>query len=76
MKGFVGDIEEMTEDNSDFRRVLSTAHQMRVNGAASRSRSNQGVIKVWTTTLNQNDEAVQVQIANLIVPRRQSAEVG
>jgi len=39
----------------------------------SRSRSNQGLIKVRTTTLNQNDEAVQVQIANLIVPRRQSA---
>ena len=42
----------------------------------SRSRSNQGVIKVRTTTLNQDDEAVQVQIANLIVPRRQSAGVG
>ena len=42
----------------------------------SRSRSNQGVIKVRTTTLNQNNEAVQVQIANLIVPRRQSTEVG
>jgi acyl dehydratase len=42
----------------------------------SRSRSNQGLIKVRTTTLNQNDEAVQVQIANLIVPRRQSADVG
>ncbi len=42
----------------------------------SRSRSNQGLIKVRTTTLNQNDEAVQVQIANLIVPRRQSTEVG
>jgi acyl dehydratase len=42
----------------------------------SRSRSNQGVIKVRTTTLNQNDEAVQIQIANLIVPRRQSTEVG
>jgi acyl dehydratase len=41
----------------------------------SRSHSNQGVIKVRTTTLNQNDEAVQVQIANLIVPRRQSADV-
>jgi acyl dehydratase len=41
----------------------------------SRSRSNQGLIKVRTTTLNQNDEAVQVQIANLIVPRRQSANV-
>ncbi len=42
----------------------------------SRSRSNQGLIKVRTTTLNQNDEAVQVQIANLIVLRRQSAGVG
>ena len=40
----------------------------------SRSRSNQGLIKVRTTTLNQNDEAVQVQIANLVVPRRQSGE--
>ena len=40
----------------------------------SRSRSNQGLIKVRTTTLNQNDEAVLVQIANLIVPRRQSAD--
>jgi hypothetical protein len=28
------------------------------------------------TDLNQNDQAVQVQIANLIVPRRQSADVG
>jgi acyl dehydratase len=40
----------------------------------SRSRPNQGLIKVRTTTLNQMDEAVQVQIANLIVPRRQSAD--
>jgi len=40
----------------------------------SRSRPNQGLIKVRTTTLNQNDEAVLVQIANLIVPRRQSAD--
>ena len=38
----------------------------------SKSRSNQGLIKVRTTTLNQKDEAVQIQIANLIVPRRQS----
>jgi len=42
----------------------------------SRARSNQGLIKVRTTTLNQNNEAVQVQIANLIVPRRQSPDVG
>lgn len=36
----------------------------------SKSRSDQGLIKVRTTTLNQNDEAVQVNIGNLIVPRR------
>ena len=36
----------------------------------SRSRPEQGLIKVRTTTLNQNDDAVQVMIANLVVPRR------
>ena len=36
----------------------------------SRSRPDQGLIKVRTTTLNQNDEAVQVTIGNLVVPRR------
>ena len=36
----------------------------------SKSRPEQGLIKVKTTTLNQNDEAVQISIGNLIVPRR------
>jgi len=36
----------------------------------SKSRPEQGVIKVKTTTLNQNNEAVQISIGNLIVPRR------
>jgi acyl dehydratase len=36
----------------------------------SRSRPEQGMIKVRTTTLNQNDEAVQILIGNLVVPRR------
>jgi acyl dehydratase len=36
----------------------------------SRSRPEQGLIKVRTTTLNQNDEAVQVTVGNLVVPRR------
>jgi acyl dehydratase len=39
----------------------------------SRSRPDQGLIKVRTTTLNQNDEAVQVVIANLLIPRRRPA---
>ena len=36
----------------------------------SKSRPTQGLIKVRTTTLNQNDEPVQIMIANLVVPRR------
>jgi acyl dehydratase len=36
----------------------------------SKSRPNQGLIKVRATTLNQDDEAVQVFIGNLVVPRR------
>jgi acyl dehydratase len=36
----------------------------------SSSRPEQGVIKVRTTTLNQNGEAVQVSVGNLIAPRR------
>ena len=36
----------------------------------SRSRPNQGLIKVRTTTLNQNGEPVQVFVGNLVVPSR------
>jgi len=36
----------------------------------SKSRPTQGLIKVRTTTLNQNGEAVQINVGNLIVPRR------
>jgi acyl dehydratase len=36
----------------------------------SKSRPDQGLIKVRTTTLNQNNEPVQVFVGNLIVPRR------
>ena len=41
----------------------------------SRSRPDQGIVKVRTTTLNQNDEAVQVTVGNLVVLRR-STESG
>ena len=30
MKGFVDDIEKLTEDNSDFRRVLYTGHNLQL----------------------------------------------
>ena len=36
----------------------------------SKSRPEQGWIKVRTTTLNQNADAVQILLANLVVPRR------
>ena len=36
----------------------------------SKSRTDQGVIKVRTTTLNQNGEPVQIFVGNLIVLRR------
>jgi acyl dehydratase len=36
----------------------------------SKSRPEQGLIKLRTTTLNQNGDAVQILIANLVVPRR------
>ncbi len=36
----------------------------------SKSRPGQGLLKVRTTTFNQNTEPVQILIANLVVPRR------
>ena len=41
----------------------------------SRSRPTQGIIKVRTTTLNQNDEPVQIFIGNLIVIARAAADI-
>jgi len=38
----------------------------------SKSRPDQGVIKIRTTTLNQDNEPVQVSVGNLIVSRRPS----
>jgi acyl dehydratase len=36
----------------------------------SKSRPAQGLVKVRTTTFNQNREPVQILVANLFVPRR------
>jgi acyl dehydratase len=36
----------------------------------SKTRPNQGIAKVRTTTLNQNGEAVQISVGNLVVLRR------
>ncbi|ROR24718.1 acyl dehydratase [Comamonas sp. BIGb0124] len=36
----------------------------------SKSRPEQGLVKVRTTTLNQDGKAVQISVGNLVVPRR------
>ena len=41
-----------------------------LNVRTSKSHPQQGLIKVRTTTLNQNDQPVQVAVGNLVVPRR------
>ena len=42
----------------------------------SKSRPEQGLIKIRTTTLNQDDEAVLVHVLNLVVPRRKDTRRG
>ena len=42
----------------------------------SKSRPEQGLIKVKTTTLNQDNEIVQMSVGNLIVPRRSPPQPG
>jgi acyl dehydratase len=61
----------------EFRwpRPVRPGDQLRVESEVlevrpSRSRADQGLIKVRTTTLNQDGEAVQVQVGTLLVPRR------
>ena len=40
----------------------------------SRSRPEQGFIKIRTTTLNQRGEPVQIYVGNLLVPRRPAVQ--
>ena len=55
---------------------MSSISKVKSRGATVEVAFERRLIKVRTTTLNQNDEEVQVQIANLVVPRRQSGERG
>jgi acyl dehydratase len=50
----------------DELRVQSEVLEVR----PSKSRPDLGLVKVRTTTLNQKDEPVQVNVGNLLVPRR------
>ncbi|MDA8108763.1 MAG: MaoC family dehydratase [Betaproteobacteria bacterium] len=64
----------------DFRwpRPVRPGDELRVESEVlearpSKTRPLQGLIKVRVTTLNQNGEAVQIYVGNLIVPRRERA---
>ena len=41
----------------------------------SRSKPKQGILKMRTTTFNQNDEPVQIFTGNLVVPRRRRRDI-
>ena len=56
----------------DELRVESEVIELR----PSRSRPEQGLVKVRTTTLNQHGEPVQIFVANLLVPRRPETAPG
>lgn len=50
----------------DELRVESEVMEVR----PSRSKPEQGMVKLRTTTLNQNDQVVQISVGNVVVPRR------
>ncbi|MEU1953475.1 MaoC family dehydratase [Nocardia rhamnosiphila] len=50
----------------DELRVESEVLEVR----SSQSRPEQGLVKLRTNTLNQNQEIVQISVGNLVVPRR------
>ena len=62
-------------DEFRWPRPVRPGDELRIEGEVlevrpSKSRPTQGMIKVRITTFNQNNEAVQVQVGNLVVQRR------
>src|SRR5215813_4047698 len=62
-------------DELRWPRAVRPGDELRVESEilevrTSKSRPDQGLIKVKTTTLNQNGDAVQVFVGSLVVPRR------
>jgi acyl dehydratase len=55
-----------------FAPVTNCASSEVIDVRPSKSRPEQGLIKLRTTTLNQNDEAVLMHVVNLVVPRRKN----
>ena len=71
----VGGIVGAGVDELRWPRPVRPGDELRVESEVlevrpSKSRPEQGIIKVRTTTLNQNGEAVQIFVGNLVVPRR------
>jgi len=71
----VGGIVGAGFDELRWPRPVRPGDELRVESEVlevrpSKSRPEQGIIKVRTTTLNQNGEAVQISVGNLVVPRR------
>jgi acyl dehydratase len=70
-----GDIVGAGFDEFRWPRPVRPGDELRVESEVlevrlSKSRPEQGMIKVRTTTLNQRDEIVQISVGNLVVPRR------
>jgi acyl dehydratase len=62
-------------DEFSWPRPVRPGDELRVESEildvrASKSRPGQGLIKVRTTTLNQNGDPVQITVGNVVVPRR------
>jgi acyl dehydratase len=62
-------------DELRWPKPLRPGDELRLEGEIvevrpSRTKPNQGLVRVRTTTLNQEGQAVQTMIANLVVPRR------
>ncbi len=62
-------------DEFSWPRPVRPGDELRVESEildvrASKSRPDQGLIKVRTTTLNQNGDPVQIFVGKLVVPRR------
>jgi acyl dehydratase len=63
-------------DELRWPRPLRPGDELRVESEVlevrpSKSRPDQGLVKLRTTTLNQDGEAVQISVGNVLVPRRQ-----
>jgi acyl dehydratase len=71
----VGGVVGAGFDELRWPRPVRAGDELRVESEVlevrpSKSRPSLGLIKVRTTTLNQNREAVQVSVGNLLVPHR------